>query len=207
MVASAMFRKLLEYFRPPPIEDRATFERFLSGEASYLAQRATYEFTRNTLAWFGQHHFGYEQFNDAFRICRWESFATILAGFSVAARDRLVDPGQSESPLLNRGIIASYRTMLLAYDVPRHRTHWDDATEELRVRLLAAEPVPLRSIAAQAARRIFDHLPVKSANQREDLRVIGNAVEFGTVAFHDRMMKRLSIAPTRDALCRDTTGP
>ena len=52
-----MLRRLVDHFRPPRIRDRAALRRFVSGEASYLAQRATYEFSRNTLAWYGQHAF------------------------------------------------------------------------------------------------------------------------------------------------------
>ena len=86
--------------------------RFLSGETSYLAQRMTYEFSRNTLAWFGQHYFADPGFNDVFRKCRWESFGllgadvTLLAfGWMAAARpDRHVDLADRMREILDRPV-------------------------------------------------------------------------------------------------------
>ena len=63
-----MLATLKGYFFPERIRSRVELARFVSGEASYVAQRSTYEFSRNTLAWYGQAAFGDPKFNDALAV-------------------------------------------------------------------------------------------------------------------------------------------
>ena len=84
-----MLTNLVEYLRPSRLRSATALRRFVSGEASYLAQRATYEFSRNTLAWYGQHAFADREFNDRFRVCRWEGYAGLVEVFCVLVRARL----------------------------------------------------------------------------------------------------------------------
>ncbi len=84
-----MLQQLKDRFFPGRIATQPALRRFISGEASYLAQRATYEFSRNTLAWHGQHILGEKGFNEVFAICRWESFAAIAADMVFIVRAHL----------------------------------------------------------------------------------------------------------------------
>jgi len=195
-------RRLLEYFRPPPIRDASAFREFLSGEASYLAQRSTYEFSRNALAWYGQAAFGDPEFNDAFRICRWETYATVLAGFVVLADLRL-NPAAGAPDGLHGALLATFDAMLRAYPVPAHRANWDDIRSELHRDLQAidraAPPTP-KTLGTRAAERVYPTLPVRSGNTMEDRKVIANALTFGTIAFNDRLTARLDAGAVRDDL-------
>jgi hypothetical protein len=88
--------------------------------------------------------------------------------------------------------------MLGEYDVPAHRRGWDDARAALAARLaaapLAAAP-DASALGAIAARRAFDTLPARSANEDDDRRTIETAIRFGMVAFADQLRLRLRPAP------------
>lgn len=187
-----MLTNLVEYLRPSRLRSATALRRFVSGEASYLAQRATYEFSRNTLAWYGQHAFADREFNDRFRVCRWEGYAGLVEVFCVLVRARL---GRApEGAELDAAMVAAAASMLGEYETPGHRAGWDDVIASLRARLALlspdAPPAPV-ALGAEVADRIIPALPVQSSNRKEDREVLGNAFGFGTIAFNDRLAARL----------------
>ena len=126
-----MLHRLRTYFFPETLAARAPLRRFVSGEASYVAQRATYEFSRNTLAWYGQAAFGDARFNEAFAICRWEAFAAIAADMTVIARATLA--AANVGGRLDGALVGLYAEALREYDPPLHRSAvgWTDCVEAL----------------------------------------------------------------------------
>jgi hypothetical protein len=188
-----MIRKFFEHWRQGPLADGESLGRFLSGEASYLAQRSTYEFTRNTLAWFGQSAFGDDKFNDVFRICRWESFASILSGFVVLTQARLGPATRGNETAVADGLVRVFEAALAAYPTPAHRTDWRETVTALRETLLASDGRSLTpaAIGARAAERVIETVPVRSPNDAEDRQVIANAVRLGTIGVNDRLTARL----------------
>lgn len=188
-----ILRKLFEHWRQGPLADGESLGRFLSGEASYLAQRSTYEFTRNTLAWFGQSAFGDDRFNDVFRICRWESFASILGGFIVLAQSRLLPAARGHEAALAAGLVRVFERELAAYPTPSHRADWRETVEALRATLAnpPAGGVTPASIGTRAAERVIETIPVRSPNAAEDRQVLANAVRLGTIGVNDRLAARL----------------
>ena len=205
-----MLQRLIAYWLPPPLRDAGTLGRFLSGEASYLAQRSTYEFTRNTLAWYGQAAFGHASFNDVFRICRWESFASILSGFMVLAHTRLRSADSGETGLLAAPLVGLLATELAAYPTPTHRSDWEDVTTRLMQRLATGgNPTPAE-IGSEAALRVYETLPVRSGNAAEDRDVLANAIRLGTISVNDRLAVRLrpdAVAASLLAISRAPTPP
>jgi hypothetical protein len=200
-----MLRRAYHYFFPPRIADREALAGFVSGEAAYLAQRSTYEFTRNTLAWHGQAAFGDDAFNDAFRICRWEAFASILSAFCVLAFARLdTGPGGRRGEL-EAAIVDLYRGMLEAYETPRHRSDWADEVGALAERLRTLPPGARPSaaeVSRAAAARVYATVPARAGNAREEREVIENAVRFGTIGYAERLDRRLEPAGTLASLTR-----
>ena len=191
-----MLQCIIEYFRPPPLRDaRALFE-FLAAEASYLAQRATYEFCRNTLSYYGQHHFGDDGFNRIFAVSRWEAFAAILADLFVLAESRLRAAAPAQQ--LADPLLAGFGRALDAYPRPAHRAEgWGDVVDALRARLQDAGAAATASpvfLAKVAARRIYDTLPIYSQNKPADRQGIARAVQFGMVAIDERLVERLDSA-------------
>jgi hypothetical protein len=194
-----MLDTLRGYFFPRRIRRMADLRRFVSGEASYVAQRSTYEFVRNTLAWFGQSAFADKTFNDAFAICRWEAFAQIAADMTVIVRHHL-DAGQTLDPAL----VHLYADMLAEYPHPAHRSDgWSDCHAALLARLgaqPAERPPDLAAMGRNTGHAIHDKVPAHSRNLDEERAVLSAAVTFHLISFQDRLPRRLDPAALAQAL-------
>jgi len=197
-----MFSSLFRTLRAKPIADPSELRRFLSGETSYLAQRMTYEFSRNTLAWFGQHYFADPGFNDVFRKCRWESFGLLGADITLLAFGRMAAARPGGHVDLADRMPALYTAILGEYPLPDHRpTGWGDLEAAFRTRIGDLKlPLDPAKIAVPTAKAVFKTLPVFSQNKSGDYMVVYNAVHFGLVAFADRLRKRVAADLAGDAL-------
>jgi len=197
-----MLTSLIRSLRAKPISDPSELRRFVSGEASYLAQRSTYEFSRNTLAWFGQHYFADQGFIDVFRKCRWESFGLVAIDMTFLAYGRLAAAAGSATGDLSARALALYGAVLREYPAPDHRPDgWTDLETKLAERLAAPDATtdPAK-LARPTAKAIFKTLPVYSQNKAGDFDVVLNAVHFGLVAYSDRLGRRVAAAAAARAL-------
>ena len=185
-----MLAGLKSYLFPTRILSRAQLTRFVSGEASYVAQRSTYEFSRNTLAWFGQSAFGDPAFNDAFAVCRWEAFAAIAADMAFVVRSFL-DGG----PELDPALVRTYADALGEYPAPVHRPQgWSDRHAALLSRFagVSSDHRPdLKVMGHRTGALIHEFVPARSKNAEEERQVLAAAVTFGLISFNDRLPKRL----------------
>lgn len=175
---------------PQRVRSRSDLTRFVSGEASYVAQRSTYEFSRNTLAWFGQSAFGDPAFNDAFAVCRWEAFAAIAADMTMVVR-AFLDGGADLDPALLR----VYADALGEYPAPAHRPQgWSDRHAALLSRFAGSPPDHRPDLKAMGHRTgviIHEVVPARSNNAEEEREVLAAAVTFGLISFNDRLSQRL----------------
>lgn len=190
-----MLTALIRRFRPLPIVDPSELRRFISGEASYLTQRAVYEFSRNTLAWFGQHYFANQGFVTVYAKCRWEAFGLLGIDMTALALGRMV---ATPAGLASRAALAArmaevYASALREYPAPEHRPDgWGDLLAECKMRLESIEgPLDPIKLAKPTAKRVFELLPVYSKNKAEDHKVVRNAFDFGLIAYYDRLRKRV----------------
>ncbi len=194
----SLLQSVIDYVRPPPIRGAGQLEAFLSGEASYLAQRATYEFTRNTLAYLRQGAFYDPSFIDIFRVCRWESFAAVLADMVVVSEGHLRPAGAAGTPGLADRLGETYAAILASYPTPDHRpAGWAEIEAGLRARLTQARglaPQAVDRVARVGARRVFEVLPVYSHSRDADFEVVENAIRFGLVGFSDRLRARVIVS-------------
>ena len=185
-----MLAGLKSYLFPTRIRSRAQLTRFVSGEASYVAQRSTYEFSRNTLAWFGQSAFGDPAFNDAFAVCRWEAFAAIAADMAFVVRSFL-DGG----PELDPALVRTYADALGEYPAPVHRPEgWSDRHAALLSRFAGVSSghrPDLKVMGHRTGALIHEFVPARSKNAEEERQVLAAAVTFGLISFNDRLPKRL----------------
>ena len=185
-----MLAGLKSYLFPTRIRSRAQLTRFVSGEASYVAQRSTDEFSRNTLAWFGQSAFGDPAFNDAFAVCRWEAFAAIAADMAFVVRSCL-DGG----PELDPALVRTYADALGEYPAPVHRPEgWSDRHAALLSRFagVSSDHRPdLKVMGHRTGALIHEFVPARSKNAEEERQVLAAAVTFGLISFNDRLPKRL----------------
>lgn len=195
-----MLQKLRDRFFPSRVTTRPALRRFVSGEASYLAQRATYEFSRNTLAWHGQHILGDAKFNEAFAICRWESFAAIAADMTFLVRAHL-----AAGPGLDPPLLSVYADVLGEYPNPVHRPQgWSDCHAALLARFNAtsdSRTPEVKVIGYKTGVLIYGKAPVNANNVKEESAVLGAAMTFGLISFNDRLQRRLDTA----ALVQDLT--
>lgn len=194
-----MLAGLKSYLFPTRIHSRAQLTRFVSGEASYVAQRSTYEFSRNTLAWFGQSAFGDPAFNDAFAVCRWEAFAAIAADMTFVVRSFL-DGG----PDLDPALVRTYADALSEYPAPVHRPDgWSDRHAALLSRFAGIPPdhrLDFKAMGHRTGIMIHEHVPARSNNAEEERQVLAAAVTFGLISFNDRLPHRLDADALRKAL-------
>jgi hypothetical protein len=195
-----MLRRLKDFIFPKPIRTAAELCRFVSGQASYVAQRSTYEFSRNTLAWFGQAAFGDPKFNEVFAVCRWEAFAGIAADMVVVARSLLAEV--NDNGQLDAGLVKLYADVLGEYPNPVHRPEgWADRHQALLARLASApasQAPDLSALGRATGAAIHEIAPAKARNYGEERDVLAAAVTFGLVSFRDRADRLLQ----RDELAR-----
>ena len=197
-------RGWLDHFFPPPIRTPAELGQFLYGQANYLTQRATYEFCRNTLGYFGQHMFADPRFQAQERVCRWEGFAAVLADELVLTEGLLRPVAPAPLAALRAGLTVLYAEGLAAQPVPAHRP---DGTADLVAtfahrldRVAEIEPRPVKDIAHIGAHRIYDVLPIYSGNERADREGIDRALLFGLISVSDQLGKRLDAGAVSAAL-------
>lgn len=198
----SVLRRLKDFAFPEPIRTANELRRFVSGQASYVAQRSTYEFSRNTLAWFGQAAFGDKTFNEVFAVCRWEAFAGIAADMVVVGRHLLADA--NDRGQLDAGLVKLYGEILAEYPNPVHRPEgWADRHQTLLSRFAAHPPgraPDLSALGRVTGVSIHKIAPAKARNAGEERDVLGAAVTFGLVAFRDRAEKLLSVPDMARAL-------
>jgi len=199
-----MLTALIRKFRPLPIVDPSELRRFVSGEASYLTQRAVYEFSRNTLAWFGQHYFANQGFVKVYAKCRWEAFGLLGIDMTALALGRMIatPAGQAGRETLAARMGEVYEAALREYPAPEHRPDgWDDLLAECKARLEAVDgPLDPIKLAKPTAKRVFELLPVYSKSKAEDHKVVRNAFDFGLIAYYDRLRKRVPAEAAAAAL-------
>lgn len=197
-----MLHRLKSYFFPERLRDRPSLLRLVSSQASYVAQRSTYEFSRNTLAWFGQAAFGDPKFNEAFAVCRWEAFAGIAADMVMLVRAELAV--QNSDRALDPALLHLYADVLGEYPPPAHRPEgWADRHQALLVRFSTIAPASepdLQAMGRAAGAAIHAQAPAKSNNAEEERDVLAAAITFGLVSFHDRLHRQIAPADIARAL-------
>jgi hypothetical protein len=199
-----MLSALFKRFRPDPIDDPSELRRFVSGEASYLTQRAVYEFSRNTLAWYGQHYFVDQGFVKVYAACRWEAFGLLGLDMTALATGWLLDAGAARPAAyeLRARMIEVYAAVLAEYPVPEHRPEgWGDRLADAQARLAAvAGPLNPAALALPTTNAVFGKMPVHSENKAADREVVLNALRFGLVGYYDRLRARVRAPEAARAL-------
>lgn len=170
---------------------------FLTRQAFFLAQKCTDDYCRGKV---GVAHFALsteEAFRDALTTCRWEGFGAMLSAVAAVAECRLIDAGAP--PESAQAVIAGLVDKILAGQPrPAHRPQgWGDVLAILpdRLRWARSDPRPsLAEIAAPAAKRLFDVLPIHANHRELDEEVVANSVQFQFVGFSDRLRRQVDVA-------------
>lgn len=167
---------------------------FLSQQSFFIAQKCSDTYCRGKT---GLSYFALAEetaFRDALAVCRWEGYAAMLMALAAVAERHLVDAGGAPERVEAR-LIELVDKILSAHPLPDHRPGgWSDVLDALpeRLRWARADPRPaLAEIAAPAARRLFDVLPIHASHRELDDEVVTNAVQFQFVGFSDRFRREV----------------
>ena len=196
-----MLQRLRDYFFQPKLRTAAALRDFVSSQASYLAQRTSLEFSRNTLAYSHQYMMHQDSFLDEMRKSRWESFAVLIEDMLVAAEGLLRPAELAPAPRLADALVAMARAMLQGYERPAHRPQgWDDVIERIAARLAQAQLAPPKApleISAVSAERLYPLMPIHSDNRKKDREVVSGAVRFGFAGFAAKLAAALDAEAVR----------
>jgi len=173
---------------------------FLSRRAAFAAQKAVIGYCEVKAGVDRDKLFAYPDFQRELEICRWESFAAVLAD-SVVLAEGLLRPhagGPGGAAALGARLAALYRDVLAAERRPPHRPDgWDDLAGPFALRLAEAQAAPPRGpaeIAAHACRRVTETLPIQPEHKRADRESIHGGVKFQFLALHDALLRALDPA-------------
>ncbi|MFM7344625.1 MAG: hypothetical protein ACKO1J_04545, partial [Tagaea sp.] len=108
----SFLRDSLRRWRAAPILGISDLKLFVYERASLLSQRASHEFCRNALGFYGQIAFHDERFQDSMRVCRWESFVAVLADMLLVIEGELRREGVVGDRAAIPGLIGIYRAIL-----------------------------------------------------------------------------------------------
>lgn len=201
-----MLRRTLEFFFPPPVATAAELEAFLTGEASYLAQKTVIGYCRVKTLYDYEKLLGEPAFRDALEVCRWETYAGAL-GDSLILAEGLLRPGDEAQRIALADSLAALYPELLNRIVPSHRTDWQDRLEAFANRFALtrqSEPAQPHVVVEKTARLIHELVPIHQRLKRNDLEVVLGDLRLHTLAMHGAMQKRFR----RDALiCALTQVP
>ena len=209
-------RGYLRRWRAAPILTIPDLKLFVYERTSLLSQRASHEFCRNALGFYGQVAFHDDRFQESMRICRWESFVAVLADMLLVIEGELRREGTVGDRTIVPGLVGLFRAIMAEQELPAYRTEgWEKDIDLFEARLLAAieaPPKPAHKIAIRSAKRMFETIPIQIGVKTEtkdgaltgadaaDYQAVSGAVKFGMVAFLQDLRRRLRPAEMRAAL-------
>ena len=191
--------------RRSPVASVAGLAAFLDRHAAFLAQKCSDDYVRGTVG-LNYHAMSQEPtFKEAMTICRWDGFAAMLAGLILLTQRRLIEAGGDAAAIESR-LARLFAEILAGHPPPAHRpTGWGELVAAMPARLAEARKTPpsLRDIAAQAASRLFEVLPIHARYRELDEEVIHGAVQFRFVSLSDRIQREIDAAALARAIAAD----
>ncbi len=192
------------FFFPPVVNDGPALRDFISGEASYLAQKTVTGFARVKTLLAYEKLMTEAAFRDGIEVCRWEAFAQTLADCTIMAETVLRPGDAAQAKAVADGLQRLYAEILKSHvPVHRHDRGWSDRIDQFNARFAesrAGAPPHPAVICKDTAASIMELMPLHKRLIRNDLEVIAGDLGFHMVALHDSMAKRLRLEPLRAAL-------
>ena len=194
-----MWKRLLAYFRPPPISSAQALRTFVEQRAALVAQKCAIDYCRGKTGLASYALFTEKPFLDALDICRWETYAAVLGDLLIVTEGHLrpqVTAGQH--PRLCAALIGLYSAALAALPAPAHRgSGWGDAQDAFARRFMAASlgrPQQALDVADHSAKRLFDTLPIHISMRELDEEPVYGSVRFRMIAVSQEMQRRFAAA-------------
>lgn len=131
----------------------------------------------------------------AYDVAVWEGYVAVLADLIVVAEGYLRPQAGGRTREVADRLIDLHRTILAGHPIPACRPQgWDGETEALERRLaavLAAPPLPIRTISETSAARLFTSLPIHERLRSPDQSAVVANAQFLMVGlaheFEDRI--------------------
>jgi len=190
----------------PEVASPGAFLDFLVRQAVYASQKSVMGYCEVKTGNNRDQLFAEAEFRRALDLCRWESFAAVLADVLVLAYRLLRDHADGRDGDLTRALASLYPVLLDAQPRPAHRNGWDDLTAPFAARLeqLRLDGVPAPGeVARTGARRILQVLPIHENHRRTDREAIEGAVRFHLVAVWEAMVRQVDAPAVAAALLRE----
>ncbi|HEY0835862.1 MAG TPA: hypothetical protein VGE72_18305 [Azospirillum sp.] len=191
----------------PEIASLDAFGEFLSVQAVFASQKSVMSYCEVKAGTNRDKLFAEAEFRRALDVCRWESFAAVLADVLVLAFRLLRDHTDGRDGELAAALARLYPVLLRSHPAPAHRGDgWDDLVGPFAARL---EQLRLDGVVAPAevartgARRILQVLPIHENHRRTDREAIEGAVRFHLVAVWEAMTRRVDAPAVASALLRE----
>lgn len=202
---TGLWRRLQASLRPAPIATADALRTFLEERAALIAQKCAHDYCRGKTGLASYALFTEWRFLEAFDVCRWETFAVVLADLVILAEGQLrAQVAPEERPQLLGALSELYAAILRGFPSPVHRPQgWSDALEAFsaRLELTGAGKVPQAlDVADHSAKRLFDTLPIHLSMRELDEEIVYGAVRFRMIAVSQEMQQRIAAADLARAL-------
>ena len=149
-------------------------------------------------------------FREALEVCRWESYAAVLADLSLVAEGYLRPHAGGGLAGLADWLAGAFEAGLAAYPIPAHRPEgWGAEVVMLRRRLADAQltaPQPVHAVGRTAGNRIYGLLPIHPSLRKDDRELIRNNVRFGLCRSYEDMTRRVEPARMARVTIGETDG-
>jgi hypothetical protein len=201
--ALSALRQLLGSRRWAPVTTGQELADFLAAQTAYIAQRSVFEYCRARTGLNWEKLALERQFVDRLEVCRWESYAIVLAEVAELAMIRLRRDGAADPQAYLPGLVAAAQAALLRQPVPGHRASWSDAADALEqhlARAVLAAPRPVHLLGLHSADAIFDLLPIHADLRPEDREMFRNTVRFAICGAFDAMSRCFDMPALEAAL-------
>jgi hypothetical protein len=203
------WNRLLESLRPAPVATAEGLCTFLEERAALIAQKCAIDYCRGKTGLASYALFTEEPFLRALEVCRWESFAAVLADLFIIAEGQLrPHVARGDSARVCERLSALYASVLDSMPLPVHRPEgWGEVLASFSARLRAAaaleQPQEALDVADHSAERLFETLPIHISMRELDEEVVYGAVRFRMIAVSQEMRRRIAGAE----LARQLTAP
>lgn len=202
--STGLLRRTIEFFFPPAVSTLQDLHDFITGEASYLAQKTVVGYCRvKTMLDFDK-LLTEPAFREGYDITRWEGYAGTL-GDSLILLEGLLRPADEPRRTRLADSVAAFYPLWLGEHLPSHRQNWDDWHAAFAARFALsrlAEPVRPDIVIRDTAKLIHETVPIADRLKRNDHEVILGDLRLHAVAMHTQMLKRFR----REALVQALTA-
>jgi len=188
---------LFDWFKKPqPIRHARDLEQFLDEQASFVAQKGIFEYSRARAGHYAKVLFGEQDFIDAVDRSRWQAYPLALAMVAELAEGLLRQHAGADVPQLPLAISDLALTAFDRHPVPAAlgAVAWKAERDQLARRIKQVglhPPKPARDIPIPLAQAYFDLMPIHPKLRGSEFPTITNYLRVTMCNVHDQLAERI----------------